>query len=44
VEAKKLGFSRCLLSRINLEGSKPTTGMELTGIESIQELHEVLFQ
>ncbi|MBW2144345.1 MAG: DNA repair protein RadA [Deltaproteobacteria bacterium] len=42
-EAKKLGFSRCLLSRSNLEGSKPTTGMELTGIESIQELHEVLF-
>jgi DNA repair protein RadA/Sms len=42
-EAKKLGFSRCLLSRSNLEGSKPPKGMELTGIESIQELHEVLF-
>jgi len=42
-EAKKLGFSRCLLSRSNLEGSKPPKGMALTGIESIQELHEVLF-
>ncbi len=42
-EAKKLGFSRCLLSRSNLEGSKPPKGMALTGIESIQELREVLF-
>ena len=43
-EAKKLGFSRCLLSRSNLEGSKPPKGMDLTRIESIKELHEVLFK
>jgi DNA repair protein RadA/Sms len=43
-EAKKLGFSRCLLSRSNLEGSKPPKGMALAGVESIQELHEVLFK
>jgi len=42
-EAKKLGFSQCLLSRSNLEGSKTPEGMKLTGIESILELHEVLF-
>lgn len=42
-EAKKLGFSRCLLSRSNLEGSTPPKGMGLTAIESIQELHKELF-
>lgn len=42
-EAKKLGFSRCLLSQSNLEGSKTPKGMELTGIESVQELYEALF-
>jgi DNA repair protein RadA/Sms len=42
-EAKKLGFSRCLLSRSNTEGVKPPKGMKLTGIETIQELHDALF-
>jgi DNA repair protein RadA/Sms len=42
-EAKKLGFSRCLLSHSNTEGIKPPKGMELTGIESIQELYDALF-
>ncbi len=42
-EAKKLGFSQCLLSRSNSEGIKNIKGMQLTGIGSIQELHEALF-
>ncbi|MBW1829279.1 MAG: DNA repair protein RadA [Deltaproteobacteria bacterium] len=42
-EAKKLGFSKCLLSRSNTEGVKPPKGMKLTGIETIQELHDALF-
>ncbi|MBW2616538.1 MAG: DNA repair protein RadA [Deltaproteobacteria bacterium] len=42
-EAKKLGFSRCLLSRSNLEGVRTPQGMELAGVESVQDLHEILF-
>jgi DNA repair protein RadA/Sms len=43
-EAKKLGFSRCLLSRSNKDGSTPPEGMKLWGIESIYELRELLFK
>ncbi len=43
-EAKKMGFSRCLLSLKNLEGSSPPRGIELIGVESIQEVHEILFK
>jgi DNA repair protein RadA/Sms len=43
-EAKKLGFSRCILSKNNLEGSKPIKGMEFMGVESIQELYDALFK
>jgi DNA repair protein RadA/Sms len=43
-EAKKLGFSRCLLSRNNFEGANPPEDMELGGVESIQELYELLFK
>jgi DNA repair protein RadA/Sms len=43
-EAKKLGFSRCLLSKSNLEGSSPPAGIELQGIESIRELYQCLFK
>lgn len=42
-EARKLGFSRCLLSKTNLEGLSPPGDMELVGIETIQELHDFLF-
>ena len=42
-EAKKLGFSRCLLSRNNMEGSFAPAGMELVGLESITGLMDVLF-
>jgi len=56
-EARKLGFSRCIVSRSNLEGprapvsqalpecSRQQAGeMELSGIGSIQELYELLFE
>ena len=42
-EAKKLGFSLCLLSRNNMEGSSAPGGMELVGLESITGLMDVLF-
>lgn len=42
-EAKKLGFSRCILSRSNLEGCNHVKGMDLVGIESVTSLMEVLF-
>ena len=42
-EATKLGFTRCLLSRSNKDGANPPKGMTLWGIESIQELHELVF-
>ena len=43
-EARKLGFSRCLLSRNNFEGANSPGDMELGGVESIQELYELLFK
>lgn len=42
-EAKKLGFSRCLLARSNKEGSSPVKDMELIGVESIEDAYNVLF-
>ena len=42
-EAKKLGFTKCLLSKSNMEGHGPFDGMELVGVGSIRELMDVLF-
>jgi DNA repair protein RadA/Sms len=42
-EAKKLGFSRCILSRSNLEGCNHVKGMDLVGIDSVTSLMDVLF-
>lgn len=42
-EAKKLGFSRCLLSKSNREGCPPTKGIELVGVDSVKELMDVVF-
>ncbi|MFO8088441.1 MAG: DNA repair protein RadA [Desulfatiglandaceae bacterium] len=42
-EARKMGFSRCMMSRRNLQGAKDSSGMELTGISSIQDLFRRLF-
>jgi DNA repair protein RadA/Sms len=43
-EANKLGFSRCVLSPSNLEGTLPPKGMELVAVASIDEVYEVLFK
>lgn len=42
-EARKLGFSRCILSRSNRTGAASSRGMSLEGVESVQMLPEVLF-
>jgi DNA repair protein RadA/Sms len=42
-EAGKLGFSRCILSRSNLDGCSHTSGIDLVGIDSVKSLLEVLF-
>ena len=42
-EAKKLGFSRCLLPRSNLESCAPLDGIELVGVHAIKGLMDVLF-
>jgi len=43
-EAKKLGFSRCVLSRSNMEGLGRLGNMELQGVETVQELYDLLFR
>lgn len=43
-EAKKLGFSRCVLSRNNMEGLGHLGDMELLGVETVQELYDLLFR
>ena len=43
-EARKLGFSRCILSKSSIEVSRETGDMELTGVKSIHELYEILFK
>jgi DNA repair protein RadA/Sms len=42
-EAQKLGFTRCLLPKNNLEQAAKTEGMELIGIGSLQECLSILF-
>jgi DNA repair protein RadA/Sms len=43
-EAQKLGFSRCILSASNLEGTKVPGKMQATGVTSIQGLFDALFR
>lgn len=43
-EAKKLGFSRCLLPQSNLKRAGSVGGMELAGIKSVQEIFDLLFR
>ncbi len=42
-EAKKLGFTRCLLPKGNLEACSRIEGVELVPVESVRNLMEVLF-
>ena len=43
-EARKLGFSHCLLPKTSLEGLKPPDQMKLSGVGSVQDLYDCLFQ
>lgn len=42
-EAKKMGFSKCLLSQSNLDNCNSLSGMEMVGVSSIKVLMDVLF-
>ncbi len=42
-EAKKLGFTRCLLSKSNKENCVSISHMEMVGVESVRALMDVLF-
>lgn len=43
-EAQKMGFKKCLLSHSNKEGASPVKDMELVGVESIEDVYEILFK
>jgi len=43
-EATRLGFKRCLLPKRNQEKLKGVKGMELIGINSVQEVMKILFK
>jgi DNA repair protein RadA/Sms len=42
-EAKKMGFSKCLLSQSNMDNCNSISGMEMVGVSSIKVLMDVLF-
>jgi DNA repair protein RadA/Sms len=42
-EASRLGFKRCLMPRQNQEKVKGTQGIELIGVNSVQEVMKALF-
>lgn len=42
-EARKLGFTRCLLPRSNLDTCRHVADMDLIGLDTIQELSDRLF-
>ncbi|MBA4394510.1 MAG: DNA repair protein RadA, partial [Desulfobacca sp.] len=42
-EAQKLGFTRCLLPKNNLEQIEKNSSMELIGVRSLQECLGILF-
>ncbi len=43
-EARKMGFSKCILSKSNMEGIGKENDMELVGLDSINSLVETLFE
>jgi DNA repair protein RadA/Sms len=43
-EAARLGFKRCLLPKQNEQKVRSVKGMELIGINSIQEIMKILFK
>ncbi|BCJ87367.1 DNA repair protein RadA [Effusibacillus dendaii] len=43
-EIQKLGFSRCFIPSRNLRGWTPPAGIELIGVDSIQQAFEIVFR
>ena len=41
-EAKKLGFSTCILPKVSLRGMEPFDGIELIGVDSVREATEAI--
>ena len=37
LEAKKLGFHKCILPKVSIEGLGKTTGISLIGVSSVKE-------
>lgn len=42
-ESKKMGFTKCILSKTNMENCNALNGIELIGVQSVNELMEILF-
>ncbi len=41
-EAKKLGFTTCILPKVSLKGMDPVDGIELIGVDNLREAAEVI--
>lgn len=42
-EAEKMGFTKCILSKNNLEGCKNLNNIKMYGVNSVSELMDILF-
>ncbi|MFC1493875.1 DNA repair protein RadA [Thermodesulfobacteriota bacterium] len=42
-ESIKMGFTKCILSKTNMENCNALNGIELVGVQSVNELMDVLF-
>ena len=42
-EAEKMGFTKCILSRSNLEGCRTSGNIRKYGVNSVSDLTEILF-
>ena len=42
-ESKKMGFKKCILSKTNMENCNTLNGIELIGVQSVNELMDILF-
>ena len=43
-EAKKLGFSTCILPKVSLKGLEDMKGIRLIGVENVQEAMRNILQ
>ena len=42
-EAEKMGFTKCILSKSNLEGCRTSHNLKLSGVNSLSDLMDILF-